>query len=464
MKDKHFTADAIPLTVYGQKETIFLISRTREGKKISLHLDISSNGAEFLPHRALVFTDQKRPVTPDIEMPHITALGDRHFMTFKKLVKGKQRLFGAISHDFTSWQVQGQISDMSEAGVLVPELDNDTRHVLYYGEKEIRIATSENITDWKTGPVVIAPTQDFYGEWPVRVAAAQITEHVILVFYYLHLRAGTYERFILKAALFDRQRPDVLIKRFPEPIWETPKEWWRTDVHPVGVVERNGQLLSFWWVKGVDLVAVYHPLYRQRLEQKSQTPAFTFNKLHHNPILSPIMHHFWESRATFNPAAFTADDRVHLVYRAIGDQDVSVLGYAESRDGFYVDYRHAEPIYIPTKADELSGNPTSTPPVSPFASGGGSFGGCEDPRITKMDDWLYMTYVAYDGWSPQRVALTSIKVADFLNHKWNWQTPVLISPPGIVDKNACILPEKINGKYVIFHRVYPNILVDFVDS
>jgi hypothetical protein len=33
-----------------------------------------------------------------------------------------------------------------------------------------------------------------------------------------------------------------------------------------------------------------------------------------------------------------------------------------------------------------------------------------------------------------------------------------------VDKNACLLPEKINGKYVIFHRVFPNILIDFVDD
>jgi predicted GH43/DUF377 family glycosyl hydrolase len=41
---------------------------------------------------------------------------------------------------------------------------------------------------------------------------------------------------------------------------------------------------------------------------------------------------------------------------------------------------------------------------------------------------------------------------------------VLISPPGVVDKNACIFPEKIGGKYVIFHRIYPHILVDYVDN
>jgi len=34
----------------------------------------------------------------------------------------------------------------------------------------------------------------------------------------------------------------------------------------------------------------------------------------------------------------------------------------------------------------------------------------------------------------------------------------------MVDKSGCILPEKVDGKYVIFHRVYPDILIDFVDD
>ena len=91
-------------------------------------------------------------------------------------------------------------------------------------------------------------------------------------------------------------------------------------------------------------------------------------------------------------------------------------------------------------------------------------GGCEDPRLTRIGEQVYMTYVAYDGHSHPRVALTSIYIDDFLSKRWNWKKPVLISPPHIVDKNACILPEKINGKYVIFHRVFPNILIDLVDD
>jgi predicted GH43/DUF377 family glycosyl hydrolase len=62
------------------------------------------------------------------------------------------------------------------------------------------------------------------------------------------------------------------------------------------------------------------------------------------------------------------------------------------------------------------------------------------------------------------VALSSIHINDFLAKNWQWKKPVLISPPGVVDKNACILPERIDSKYVIFHRIYPNILIDFVDD
>jgi predicted GH43/DUF377 family glycosyl hydrolase len=63
-----------------------------------------------------------------------------------------------------------------------------------------------------------------------------------------------------------------------------------------------------------------------------------------------------------------------------------------------------------------------------------------------------------------RLALTSILLDDFLNKRWNWSKPVLISKPGIIDKSGCLLPEKIKGKYVFFHRVFPNILIDYVDD
>jgi beta-1,2-mannobiose phosphorylase / 1,2-beta-oligomannan phosphorylase len=185
-----------------------------------------------------------------------------------------------------------------------------------------------------------------------------------------------------------------------------------------------------------------------------------------NPILKPDSRNWWETKAVFNSAAIYEGNKVHILYRAIGETDHSLLGYASSPDGFHISERLDKPAYIPREPFEgVNSLPHGwNTGCSPYISGGGGGGGCEDPRLTRIKDRVYLTYVAYDGYSSPRVALSSIDIDDFLQKKWDWKKPVLISPPHIVDKNACLLPEKINGKFVIFHRIFPNILIDFVDD
>jgi predicted GH43/DUF377 family glycosyl hydrolase len=90
--------------------------------------------------------------------------------------------------------------------------------------------------------------------------------------------------------------------------------------------------------------------------------------------------------------------------------------------------------------------------------------GCEDPRIVLIDDKLYMTYTGYDGVTP-RVAVSSISVSDFIKKRWSqWSKPEAISPPSIVNKDSTILPEKVRGGYMIFHRVHESICADFVST
>jgi predicted GH43/DUF377 family glycosyl hydrolase len=185
-----------------------------------------------------------------------------------------------------------------------------------------------------------------------------------------------------------------------------------------------------------------------------------------NPILTPNPRHVWETKAVFNPAAIYENNKVHILYRALGDTDVSVLGYASSDDGLHIQERLPYPVYVPRESFEGVSQTTAPRPETPgiYTSGGGEMGGCEDPRLTRIGDTIYITYVAYDGRTHPRVALSSITYQNFLNKNWDWKKPVLISAPNIVDKNACLLPEKIEGKYVIFHRIFPNILIDFVDD
>ena len=191
-----------------------------------------------------------------------------------------------------------------------------------------------------------------------------------------------------------------------------------------------------------------------------KTPSLIkLDRAPHNPILKPSERSHWESQATFNPAALYADGKVHLIYRAIGKDDVSVLGYAMSHNGHHIHERLAEPVFAAAKKEI-----DRSSPAADYGSGGGWSGGCEDPRLTLVDNIVYLLYTAFDGWGSIRIALSSISLEDFLNKKWNWEEPVIISPPGEIHKNWVIFPEKINGKYAILHSVSPTVRVDYFND
>lgn len=185
-----------------------------------------------------------------------------------------------------------------------------------------------------------------------------------------------------------------------------------------------------------------------------------------NPVIEPRGGNYWEMKATFNPGAVYADGRVHLLYRAIGGDDVSVLGYASSADGTTFDERLKEPAYAPITGKKSGHKKAGMPSAeAAYCSGGGWSGGCEDPRLTLIDGRIYLTYTAFDGWGSIRIALSSIDLGDFLDKRWKrWKRPILISPPGEMHKSWVLFPEKINGKFAILHGVTPSILIEYVDS
>jgi predicted GH43/DUF377 family glycosyl hydrolase len=184
--------------------------------------------------------------------------------------------------------------------------------------------------------------------------------------------------------------------------------------------------------------------------------AMELKRFEGNPILEPNPEHWWESHQTFNPGAILLENKIHILYRAIGDDGISRLGYAVSQEGFKIEERLEYPVYQ---------HPGTSAEFTIYSySSGGSWGGSEDPRIVRVgdEDRLYMTYTACD--EGLRVGLTSIRVKDFLDRKWEWSPPCLISPPGEIHKNWVIFPEKIEGKYAILHSLCPKILITYLDS
>ncbi len=201
---------------------------------------------------------------------------------------------------------------------------------------------------------------------------------------------------------------------------------------------------------------------KRKVVKKVKVETVALQKPEENIILAPNPENEWEAWQTFNPGVILLENKVHIIYRAIGKDGISRLGYAISEDGFTITERLSYPIYEHKK---ISSDSQSYLCYLPYTYGSGfGLGGAEDPRIVRVgeEDTLYMTYTALDGGI--RIGLTSIKVEDFLNKNWKWKEPTLISPPGEIHKNWVIFPEKIKGKYAILHSISPKILIEYRET
>ncbi len=150
----------------------------------------------------------------------------------------------------------------------------------------------------------------------------------------------------------------------------------------------------------------------------------------------------WNAELTFNPAVYYDGETVFLWPRIIFKEDydlyVSKIGLMISKDG--INFQKVKIVVQPDK---------------PFDKMG-----CEDPRVTKIDDTLYMTYVALEhgAWTgTSRTAL--IKVGNPLDER-TYEKLGVITWENVDDKDVVLFPEKIKGKYVILHR--PNLHRDNV--
>ena len=134
----------------------------------------------------------------------------------------------------------------------------------------------------------------------------------------------------------------------------------------------------------------------------------------------------------FNTAAIFDNGLVHLVYRATDTslrgseaRYINSLGYAISSDG----------IHFNRLCDPILGNDVPQEARGP-----------EDPRIVKLDGLFYMLYTGYGGRfdGDYRICLvTSSNLIDWQRHGMMLDEP---------NKDASLFPEKIDGKYVMFHR------------
>ncbi len=282
----------------------------------------------------------------------------------------------------------------------------------------------------------------------------------VLIYSHIQNYFNAAERiFGVEALLLDLNAPERIIGRTTESLFSAQESYEKHGevtnvVFPSGAVIVDDEFRIYYGAADTvgAFVSVKLAIFLSLLKQSPYKEVIKLQRFANNPILVPKADRAWQAQAVFNAGAVYLNDKVFLLYRAMSLDNTSTIGCAISEDGFVFNDLSYSPVYVPRMNFETKKE----------ANG---FFGCEDLRLTIIDDRVYMFYTAYEGISPPKVALTSILIDDFVNSRWLWQEPIAISNPDIDDKNACLFPEKINGRFVILHRAAGHdIAIDYIDS
>ena len=193
-------------------------------------------------------------------------------------------------------------------------------------------------------------------------------------------------------------------------------------------------------------------------------------------LLSPTDLDF-ENNGVFNAGIYQEGNILHILYRAVEHGNFSTIGYAKTEGPLNIIERNEKPLIQRDFDYEKHG--------------------VEDPRIVKIEDTYYITYTAYDGVNAMGALATSKDLTHFekhgiitpcvnyqeyedyvnccggekLNPKYH-QYYNLFAQIGLVedefrllrDKDIVLFPRKVNGKFVLLHRIWPGIqIVQFED-
>ncbi|MSU45245.1 MAG: hypothetical protein EXS47_01290 [Candidatus Zambryskibacteria bacterium] len=435
---------------------------------------VSSDGLNFSKREQFIF-----PENPweryGLEDPRVTKLQGKYYIFYTALsvypFAGDGIKVGlAISRDMKTIESKHQITPFNaKAMTLFPEKINGKFVAILSVNTDrppsrIAIAEFEKVEDmWDP---------KYWNKWyknldkyvlnipkldsdQVEVGATPIRTKDGWLMIYSHIKNYYSDNkiFGIEGLLLDLKNPQKIVGSTRSPLL-VPEESYEkygqapNIVFPSGALVKEGKLLIYYGATDTTCAVAEVPLAPLLLSMKLPRIEVGFKRLTEGPILVPDCSLPWQSRAVFNPTSIFLAGSFHILYRAMSKDNTSVVGYAQSKDGTNITYKSLVPIYKPREDFERKGVPNGN-------------SGCEDPRLTIIGDRIYMCYTAYNGITPPSVAMTSISSANFLKKEWKWTKPILVTRDGVDDKDGCLHPEKVNGKYLLYHRVNSKICADY---
>lgn len=454
---------------------VFLCVRIVKPEGTRLFYYTSRKGKYFVRLPQQLQIQKSSGATEDLTDAHdfrFSVVNKKYFLSYVHTTKRqKHTRITAISDDMFTWVVVSRTPDEVGPSCVINNYVHNESYAKLSGLGSIQLDFSKDGRKWKCAhDSVIYSRNNFtmfgerffdneqYGKMSVVAASSQ--KRGIYVLYSLDNREAS-PSLKIGFALLAHDNPAHVLQWGEMPLWSQELDQQVTSQKILGAAIMKTGITVYYLIDNV-LKEIVLPDPYEYLD-KPLLGNLKLRKSAQNPVIVPKDCNHWETVATFNPTASYIDDTVHVLYRAMGHSGFSFMGYAKSLNGIDFHERQDVPAYYPREPFE--GVNTRPETFVDFYKSGGGWGGCEDGRMTRIGDYVYVTYVAFNGYQEPQAAISYISLEDFLQKNWKeWSKPQLMSRSHFATKGPCLFPGKAQGKYVVCHRVFPNILIDYVDD
>jgi len=251
LKERNFeTACVFNPTAVVKDKKVFLLYRAEDlyyTNYISrIGLAWSEDGFKFkrYENNPIIYKGKKLVKTEKggCEDPRIIKVDGKFFLTYTDFPKTRPiRLCGAFSRDLIHWEKTGTLisrkmsgsNTNAKSGAIIQNYKYKGKYVMYFGDKNIKMALSDNLKNWKViEKPVLKPRKEYFDSYLVETGPPPIvTKKGILMIYNSAETRITYEetkRWLSYSpgfVIFDKNNPTKVIYRSEKPILE-PIEYW----------------------------------------------------------------------------------------------------------------------------------------------------------------------------------------------------------------------------------------------
>lgn len=240
---------------------VYIVYRALDKKgKSSLCLAVSNDGYNFTKSKNNPII---KPTTSKekggCEDPRVTKIGDTYYLLYTSY-NGQQPVTPetineslATSKDLITWKKQGILIKGEKSATLFSEKINDN-YIMFIGGAEIKVATSNNLKNWKIDQKPILPTRhDKFDSIYVEVGPPPFQFKDKLVLFFNTTDKNRY--FQPSLALLDKNNPRKVLYRADKPLMKPTKPYEKNGlvnnvIFGTGLVEFKGTY--FYYYGGAD--------------------------------------------------------------------------------------------------------------------------------------------------------------------------------------------------------------------